>query len=166
MIPGWSFSHGWAFVIAYEFIWCLTKGVKTESNLSFIYLQGLFTKPLFTTTFFHIFKNLITLRYYSVCPPCLQFNSENYQTDKETFRASNILESLLRCTPRFSKSGALICMLRSTFKLLHDWADFQNRSRKDLAQQHICTTLADSVKSLERDSGQLWAVAVHPVNPK
>lgn len=53
-------------------------------------------------------------------------------------------------------------MLRSTFKLLRDWADFQNRSRKDLAQQHICATLADSATSLGRDSEQLRAVAVHP----
>lgn len=57
-------------------------------------------------------------------------------------------------------------MLRSTFKLLHGWVDFQNRSRKDLAQQHICTTLADPAKSLGRDSGQPRGVAVHSAKPE
>lgn len=141
-------------MIAYEFISCLTKGVQSEGSLSFVFTRAVYRTPLHHPIF-HIFKNFLTLRYYPVCSQCFQFNSEKYQIDKETFRASNTLEYLLRCRPRFSKSGALICMLRSTFKLLHDWADFQNRSRKDLAQQHICTTLADSVKSLERNSEQL-----------
>lgn len=65
-----------------------------------------------------------------------------------------------------SKAEALICMLRFVYKLLPDWADFQNVSRKVLAQQHVCKTFTDSVKSLETDSEKLRAVAAHPVNPE
>jgi len=68
---------------------------------------------------------------------------------------SNHISVFLRRRSRFSEAGALICMLRSMLKLQHDWADFQNGSRKVLAQQHICKTFADSVKSLERDSEQI-----------
>lgn len=125
-------------MIAFEFIWCLTKGVKSEGSLSFTFTRAVY-RTFFTTPFFRIFKNLITLRYSPVCPPCLQSNNEKYQTDKATLWAFNTLAFLLRCRPRISKSGALICMLRSTFKLLHDWADLLEQIKERFGTTaHLC----------------------------